>query len=309
MTLDQRAREAAHGLQETVAEANLALFEAGVPAGRAPRGVAFMLRPSMAAFAGAFVAVLVLAGMLAFQTGVFAPADTAQQPTVIIDNEAPVVESTAPAAPSTPATDEEPAASVPVPTAAEEVEAPPPDTTPPELVISSPKDGDRFEEKVIRFEGITEPGAVVMAGRYEADVAEDGSWGIALVLSPGGNRATITATDAAGNAAEASVTVYYDAPKETTTTKAEVVWEFTAHFTYGSCSENPPYDEYYGTGKPGTTISVTSEYGSGSTTVNGEGEYWLRVYFETAPVGKTFVVKVKDQFGNSKFFEFVYTGA
>ncbi len=55
--------------------------------------------------------------------------------------------------------------------------------------------------RLYRFTGTTEPGCTVTAaGRYDAPVDADGNWSIVLVLAPGHNVATFTATDPAGNA-------------------------------------------------------------------------------------------------------------
>lgn len=94
----------------------------------------------------------------------------------------------------------------------------PPDTTPPELTITSPKDEARFDERVVTFKGTTEAGASVSSGSFEAAVDEDGNWSLALVLSEGGNRALFRATDAAGNDTTDQITVFYDPPPTTTTT-------------------------------------------------------------------------------------------
>jgi hypothetical protein len=81
--------------------------------------------------------------------------------------------------------------------------------------------------------------------------------------------------------------------------------EFTAHATYGSCESSPPFDVYWGTAKPGSTVSIISEYGSGSVRADNEGDWEVKVLFPEAPKGKAFVVKVKDEFGHKKTFEFV----
>ena len=94
----------------------------------------------------------------------------------------------------------------------------PPDTTPPKLTITSPKDEARFDERVVTFRGTTEPGAIVSSGSFEAAVDEDGDWSLALVLSEGGNRALFRATDGAGNHTTDQITVFYDPPATTTTT-------------------------------------------------------------------------------------------
>jgi hypothetical protein len=202
----------------------------------------------------------------------------------------------------------EPPATEPPPTEPPVTEAPevtttaaPRDTTPPVLAITAPADGARLDEKVVRFAGTTEPGARVTAGKYEADVDREGSWSLVLVLFEGSNRVLFRATDEAGNEATARITVTYDKPAE----EPPPGVEFTAHSTYGSCSEDPPYDIYYGTAKPGSKVTITSEYGSGNVYADGEGNWELKVYFPEAPHEVPFLVSVKDQFGHSKRFEFV----
>jgi hypothetical protein len=205
------------------------------------------------------------------------------------------------------------------------------DRIPPDLMILHPVEGQVFERKEVAFEGITEPGARVFAGDYEADVDQEGNWRIVLILSPGGNHATLRAVDRAGNVSEASVSVFYqapadepkeeeppadkpkeeeppaDEPKEEVPGEEEADWYFEAHQVYGECSETPPFDVFYGHGKPGTRITVVSEYGDGATEVNDQGEWEIKVYFEGAPVGKGILVKVKDEFGNYQTFEFTRT--
>lgn len=176
----------------------------------------------------------------------------------------------------------------------------PPDRTPPIIEITFPENRQRFEEKRVTFKGITEPGAKITAGPFVGDVGEEGQWRMRVVLRPGRNRVVVTATDAAGNTATDVVVVFYDASD---------LAAFTAHSKFGSCEEDPPYDVYYGTGQPGSNIAVTSKYGSGETTVGDGGEWEIKVFFPEAPHGEGFFVKVADQFGRSKSFEFVsYAG-
>lgn len=68
--------------------------------------------------------------------------------------------------------------------------------------------------------------------------------------------------------------------------------EKTANKTYGSCSEDPPYDIYHGTAPAGTEVSITSAYGSGSTAADGEGNWQKQVFFSGAPIGEPFTVTV-----------------
>ena len=103
-----------------------------------------------------------------------------------------------------------------------------PDTEPPELTIVDPADGVPVTTRKYEFRGVTEPGAtVVAAGRYDVEVNDDGSWSILLVLERGGNLALFEATDAAGNASEARMTVVYEPPITSADywTGRAVVWE------------------------------------------------------------------------------------
>ncbi len=172
----------------------------------------------------------------------------------------------------------------------------PPDTTPPVIEITFPENRQRFTEKKVTFKGVTEPGAKITAGPFVGEVGEEGQWRMRVTLRPGRNRVVVTAQDAAGNKATDVVVVFYDAPDRE---------PFTAHATFGSCEEDPPYDVYYGSGHPGSQIAVSSKYGSGETTVGDGGEWEVKVFFPEAPPGKTFVVHVEDQFGRPKNLEFV----
>lgn len=176
----------------------------------------------------------------------------------------------------------------------------PPDTEPPIIEIAFPENRQRFSEKEVRIRGFTEPGAKVTFRGRTVDVTDDGKWQFGVVLETGRNPLTVTATDAAGNSAHDSVLVFYVPPD---------LAEFSAHAQFGSCELDPPYDVYYGTGEPGTDVAITSEYGSGATTVTGEGTWEVKVFFPEAPHGETFLVQATDEFGRTKSFEFTsYAG-
>ncbi|MDW3217388.1 MAG: hypothetical protein R8F63_02135 [Acidimicrobiales bacterium] len=94
----------------------------------------------------------------------------------------------------------------------------------------------------------------------------------------------------------------------TTTTAAPVVTvAFTAGQAYGSCGENVPYDIFSGAASPGSTITISSPYGSGTTTADGHGHWERTVEFPSAPRGETFSVSVSG-LGGSKTFSFTATG-
>ena len=170
------------------------------------------------------------------------------------------------------------------------------DTEPPDLTITSPEYGATVSTKEFKFEGKVEPGAIVKGAGYHADVNADGYWSIVLLLEPGGNLATFRAIDEAGNVSEASVKVFYES--------AGGEHAFTANQQHKVSSSNPPFDVFYGTGRPGTKVSATSEFGSGSTTINEKGKWEMKVKFPSAPYYQWFNVRVADSDGHSKTFEF-----
>lgn len=295
--LDTRARQAATALKAAVEATEL---RSTLPS------EAVSHRPLVAVLRPAIVMALLLIGAA---IGVALVADSSPS------------ETTAPAVPTT--------VVVPTTLAAAEPAAPPlaapptvyvapapsstvaADVEPPRIEVTSPQDGAVMETKTVTFQGVTEPGARVFAGRWEADVEASGEWHIVLILSEGANVARFTATDAAGNEARASVTVHYviEEPATTTTTIEKELAEFSANATFGSCAETPPYDIYHGSGEPGSVVTIKSEYGSASVEINQKGNWEKKVVFETAPPNQAFVVTISDEFGRKKQFEFVYEPA
>lgn len=96
-------------------------------------------------------------------------------------------------------------------------------------------------------------------------------------------------------------------PAPTTTTAPDVTVAFSASQKYGSCGEAVPYDIFSGTATPGSTITITSPYGSGTTTVDAHGHWSRKVEFPGAPANETFSVSVSG-LGGSKNFSFTATG-
>jgi hypothetical protein len=308
--LDTLARQASDAIHESVAQVPVPVAPGAVAAGTA--GMWGMAKYALAGAAAgvAVLAVLIFAPPQDEET----PADTTVPTTVTTTT---IVESPPTTVAQTPTTVPSPEAPVPIgagedptPTSLPPVEE---DLEPPGLVVTSPVNGEHLTTSIATFTGTTEPGASLMAsGKFPVVVGEDGAWTIDLVLAPGANGVVFLAADDAGNESEVRMTVYYDAeekPKDTTTT-TKATWEFSATQKYGTCSEPVPYDEFSGKAKPGSTVTVTSSHGSGSTTADGDGNWWIRVEFPSAPYNTTFSVKAKDQFGNHQYFEFVslYSG-
>ena len=91
------------------------------------------------------------------------------------------------------------------------------------------------------------------------------------------------------------------------TTLPAITIAFTATQAYGSCGEDVPYDIFSGRATPGTTVSIRSPYGSGSTTVGANGHWERRVEFPSAPRGETFTVTARG-LGGSATLHFTATG-
>jgi hypothetical protein len=66
-------------------------------------------------------------------------------------------------------------------------------------------------------------------------------------------------------------------------------------------STAPPFEEFSGTAAPGATITITSAYGGGTTTVDPAGSWSLRVEFPNAPLNVAFTGKVKTAQGQKSF--------
>ena len=267
------------------------------------------------ALAGATAAVLAVVALL-----VVGPAEevTDITPSTIVTTSVPVpttVPGTVPSTAPTPTPDGQvPVVPVPIPGNEERpVQA---DTVAPTLWIVSPRDGVHVDVARIKIEGLAEVGAsVATADGAGIRTDHEGRWSHTVELKIGDNQFVFVAMDAAGNTSEVSVLIVRDAPvttttkprpKDTTTTTKARTWEFTAHNTYGTCAEDPPYDVFYGKGEPDTVVTVTSEHGGGSVEVGPEGSWELRVYFPEAPIGEQFIVKVMDHTGAKKHFEFTY---
>ena len=140
-----------------------------------------------------------------------------------------------------------------------------PDTEPPQLTIVDPEEGVPVTTRKYEFRGITEPGAtVVAAGRYEVDVADDGSWSMLLVLDRGGNLALFAATDAAGNTTEERMTVVYEPPFTSPDywTGRTVIWERSAIGRWAAVEDQPLMWEQAGTSlggsRTGHLLSITA---------------------------------------------------
>lgn len=148
------------------------------------------------------------------------------------------------------------------------------------------------------FWGTAQPGTRVTArseyGGSSAEVNADGGWEMKVRFeAPAGTTFPVTIADTNGH----SKVFEFTNPQ-----RDEV--GFTANQKYGSCGEEVPFDVFWGTGQPGTTVWVGSPYGGATTTVLENGSWKIRVEFPEAPVGKTFEVVIE---GNAARKVFTFT--
>ncbi len=99
------------------------------------------------------------------------------------------------------------------------------------------------------------------------------------------------------------VTTTTTIPPPPTTAAAKPAVAFTATQAYGSCDEPIPYDIFSGTADPGSTVTISSPYGSGSAVADGAGHWERKVEFPSAPRGETFAV-IASGVGGSKTLNF-----
>jgi hypothetical protein len=76
---------------------------------------------------------------------------------------------------------------------------------------------------------------------------------------------------------------------------------------FGSCDEPIPYDIFSGAATAGSTVSISSPYGSGSATADANGHWEHKVEFPTAPRGEQFTVTAAG-LGASTTLPFIATG-
>jgi bacillopeptidase F len=83
------------------------------------------------------------------------------------------------------------------------------DQAKPELTITTPKEGFKTNQKAVTIEGkATDPYlAEVTINGQNANVTEDGSYSLRVLLNNGENKFTVTAKDRAGNETSKEVTV------------------------------------------------------------------------------------------------------
>ena len=149
-----------------------------------------------------------------------------------------------------------------------------------------------------KFSGTAMPGTVIELGSEYGDarlVTEGYEWFLKLHFEGLTEATTFTIVLHTSTGQEMNFTFTYD-PKPI---------EFSATQKYESCSGPEPYNKYYGTATPGTTITVTSDHGSASTVAAANGEWLIPVFFTGTTDGEPFVVTVNDSEGHEKTFSFV----
>jgi hypothetical protein len=86
------------------------------------------------------------------------------------------------------------------------------DSAPPALTLSGPQNNAVVSAPLVVVSGTADPGAVVAVNGLLAAVAQDGAFSVSIPLQEGPNLVAVTARDAAGNTASASLSVTYAPP-------------------------------------------------------------------------------------------------
>ena len=141
------------------------------------------------------------------------------------------------------------------------------------------------------FYGTGTPGSTVWVestyGYTEVVVGSKGYWEVKLKLYdvPVGTAAGVRVSNSA------SANVYeFSLVRREPPPPAEI--EFSANAAFTECDAPMPFNEYWGKSTPGATITISSAYGSGQATANGDGKWSARVEYPGAPVGAPFDVTI-----------------
>lgn len=137
------------------------------------------------------------------------------------------------------------------------------DTTAPALSLTSPSSGLLTRDPVVLVSGTTEPNATVVVNGVDAAVNPSGQFSVEIGLQEGTNAITATATDAAGNQAQTSVSVTLD-----TTAPAISITSPGA-----DANVTVPTVTVTGTTEPGAKVTVNGQ----TVSVDGSGSFSTQV--------------------------------
>jgi hypothetical protein len=168
-----------------------------------------------------------------------------------------------------------------------------------QVVITSPGPETETDAATIVVSGEATPGLDLKVGGIPTPVAADGRWSQTVPLVGGWNEIWAKGYVDGTKVAYDTVGVHRLIPETV---------DFTSNQQWGTCSENPPYDVFWGTATPGHQVKVWSEYGSKTVTVGESGTWEAKVYFEGAPAGTAVDVIVKNlATGEGHSHTFMYT--
>ncbi len=179
---------------------------------------------------------------------------------------------------------------------------PEPEAKPFKVELGAFYDGDAYMKQ--GFHGTGTPGSTVRAssdfGAAETVIGPKGHWELLLKMYdvPGGSSVGVLVTNSASDAAHDFTVVRPESEPEPI--------EFTANAALTESDADPMVNEYWGTAPAGAVITISSAYGDGQVTANGDGVWDARIEFASVPVGETFTVKVKSS-KSGTFHSFSFT--
>jgi hypothetical protein len=151
------------------------------------------------------------------------------------------------------------------------------------------------------FYGTGTPGSAVLAssefGAADAVVGAEGHWELWLKMYevPGGTTVGVLVTNSASEAAHD-----FGLRRPEPEPEPDLI-DFTANAALVVSDSNPLVNEYWGTSTAGAVVTISSPYGGGQVTSNGDGFWDARIVFSSAPVGAPFTVTVKSSKGEAVY--------
>jgi hypothetical protein len=169
-----------------------------------------------------------------------------------------------------------------------------------EVAITSPADGAKLLEGASVLVTGTYVGEVTVSVNGVPAAMGTGQWSATVPLAAGWNIIQAKAYVGDVKVALDAIEVHLG---------EIIVVPFTVTQVYGSCSENPPYETFYGTATPNGKVWIQSPYGEKTVYADASGNWEATIYFEGVPSGTTFEISVKDYEKHEyRYFGFTYTG-
>ena len=147
------------------------------------------------------------------------------------------------------------------------------------LTVTQPTDESIINADKVEVIGITTPGAVVSINGELAEVDEEGSFTMMVVLEEGPNIIEVIASDLEGNEESHILVVIYVPSSETSPQVPETGFFLTVTEPTDESISNADKVEVIGITSPGAVVSVNGELAE----LDGEGNFTMMVVLKEGP--------------------------